>query len=194
MKCPFELLINKRFLVGLIVSGLLLSGVLFFSMPYYAMWQIKTAAEEKDSDRLATYVDFPELRKNIKVQLKADAGQVLQKRLFDSEAGSSIGNIFGGFVADQLVDLLVTPEGLERLLSGKSALNFKKQSELQPVTASSTSESTNAVKTKKRESFTWNSLGEFMVSNSAKDEEVTLVLSRQGVFSWKLTNILLPVK
>ncbi len=195
MKCPFELLLNKRFLL---ISGVLLALLLLVvsvAMPYYTLWNIKAAAEAGDTRRLASYVDFPELRKNIKIQLKGDAGKALQRRSANTDAGAFLGALFSSALADKAVDFLVTPEGLERLLQGRSNLDLQLGAPIegQSATGGNTNTSANSSAGKKR-SFTWKSMTEFMFSTGEQEKQpVTLVLSRKGLFIWKLTNVLLPV-
>jgi hypothetical protein len=197
MKCPFEFFLNKRFAwVGLaLVSGLAL--FLLLGTPYYTLWRIHSAAEAGETRKLATYVDFPELRKNIKAQLHGDAGKALQRRSANTDAGAFLGALFSSALADKAVDFLVTPEGLERLLQGRANLNLQLGISGGGSTGSPGQEPTSSGKLspKNSRSFTWKSMSEFVFSTGEKEKEpVTLVLSRRGWWSWKLTNVLLPVE
>lgn len=198
MKCPFEILTNKRFLKFGLISLTVFLCVIYFFMPYYTMWQIRTAADERNSRKLSGYVDFLELRQNLKVQLRSDAGRIFRERLGGDEENSMIGMFLTGFMGDQAVELFVTPEGLERLLQGGGSLNFKKQ-EPNPSASVTPTSSVNAVplvmEKNKNPSFSWNSLGQFAFDTGVDNKEsITLVLSRRGLFTWKVTNVLLSTE
>ncbi|NJK91653.1 MAG: DUF2939 domain-containing protein [Blastochloris sp.] len=199
-QCPFSLMLSPRFLLGLGLLGLVLFLTAYFGMPYYTLGQIKKAVDERDTKKLASHVDFPVLRENIKIQLRGEAGRALQGGGAASGEGGLLGALFTGFLADKAVDFLVTPQGLETLLQGRANLKLQKASvpAAGGTGAESAQSSTGGASlepAKPKRSFSWKSMTEFAFStNEETDQPLTLVLSRRGILGWKLTNVLLPVE
>jgi hypothetical protein len=211
MACPFEKMFCRRFLVlGGGGVGLFLL-ITFLAMPYYTLWQIKNAVDSGQAEKLAAQVDFPELRKNIKIQLKGKAGQALHRYTGNAGMASWVEAFLGSSVADQMVDFLVTPEGLIRLLRQRSDLDVSWQESFfapSVKTDSGASEGGGDVLSERldlgqawqgqdsgKNHFSWKSLSEFAFSHSQGEKKsITIVLQRRGWLSWKLTNLLLPVE
>ncbi len=79
----------------------------YFGSPRWTLWQMSQAAEARDSDRLAGYIDFPKLRKTtkaqVKAQLKAKAGQ-------GDDSLGALGAVMGLVLVDPVVEAMITPE------------------------------------------------------------------------------------
>src|SRR4051812_21734191 len=94
------------------VVGLLAAG------PYMALGNIREGIAARDQNLLAANVDFPVLRENLKVQLKAsfakamapdEGGSDFQKNL------STLGAAFTDKLTDRMVDALITPAGIAKM-------------------------------------------------------------------------------
>jgi hypothetical protein len=70
----------------------------WFGSPWWTLWRIREAAEARDSEALAAYVDFPALRASTRAQL-----------------GSRLGPL-GGLLAGPVLDRVISPEALRLAL------------------------------------------------------------------------------
>ncbi|PQA47452.1 DUF2939 domain-containing protein, partial [Amnimonas aquatica] len=98
--------------VLVLVIGYVVAG------PFLTIHQIKGALKERDKEALAERVDFPVLRTNLKEQFN--------ERLMDEMSSSQHADGFAAFgmmlaskLVDVMVDAMVTPSGIARLMSGE---------------------------------------------------------------------------
>ena len=93
----------------LIVAALVaLAAGWYFGSPRWTLWQMSRAAEARDSDRLAAYIDFPTLRETTKEQVRAQLAARVQS---GGEGGfGALGAMIGAAMIDPMVDGLITPE------------------------------------------------------------------------------------
>lgn len=84
--------------------------------PYYTVYQIKQAVEQKSSDKLAPYIDFTLLKRNLKAQLQ----DKLEQKISLSQNGSFFGSLTYN-IASQAIDSMlnrsVTPTSIITLVS-----------------------------------------------------------------------------
>ncbi|RYY79142.1 MAG: DUF2939 domain-containing protein [Moraxellaceae bacterium] len=84
--------------------------------PYYTVYQIKQAVEQKSSDKLAPYIDFTLLKRNLKAQLQ----DKLEQKISLPQNGSFFGSLTYN-VASQAIDSMlnrsVTPTSIITLVS-----------------------------------------------------------------------------
>ena len=81
----------------------------YFGSPRWTLWQLSRAAEARDSDRLAAYIDFPTLRETTKSQMKAQMAAQAQQGGGQDGFGA-LGAMIGMAMIDPMVDGLLTPE------------------------------------------------------------------------------------
>ena len=80
------------FAAALLLLLLLVAGGWWFGSPWWTLWRMREAAQARDSEALAAYVDFPALRASTRRQLR-------------------LGPV-GALLAGPAVDALVSPEAL----------------------------------------------------------------------------------
>jgi Protein of unknown function (DUF2939) len=92
------------------------SGGIYYA-PYLAIDNLKNATANRNSEALSDEIDFPSLRMSIKENVKA---QVL-KQMAGAETSTAAKMTPAQVekMVDPMVDKLVTPEGLERLIHDK---------------------------------------------------------------------------
>lgn len=110
-----------------LLAAALLLAVLFFGFlaasPYLTFYRIKQAVDAEDVQALATYVDYPALRADLKAQALAAINAELEKDKDNPLAG--LGRVFAAGAAEKMIDALITPEnivlaiGSGQLLQGK---------------------------------------------------------------------------
>jgi hypothetical protein len=80
--------------------------------PYFTLWRISNALQARDGELLASFVDWPTFRENLRSDFKAR----VTARSMNSDPNQSIGSIIGTAIglklADSVIDSLVTPETL----------------------------------------------------------------------------------
>jgi len=101
------LAVLSTILVGYVAAG-----------PFITIHQIKSAIERQDSEVLASNVDFPLLRDNLKEQLNA---LVLRGAASDAKDNmfGALGMLIASKFVETFVDSVVTPTGLASLMAGK---------------------------------------------------------------------------
>ncbi len=174
-------------LIGYVMAG-----------PFLAVYQIKGAIKERDQEALAEHVDFPVLRGNLKEQLNGQLmGEMASSKSNDAFA------MFGMMLADKLVDVmvdsLVTPASLARLMAGeKVPVRPAKGGEQDGETGGAQKSETGDQPTEQKElladaSYHFRSTSRFVARvTDRKGRPLDFVLTRDGL-SWRLTNIVLPL-
>lgn len=179
----------KRRALLIATAVLALAGL--YATPYVTLHQMRKAAAADDAPALAARVDFPALREN----LKAD----MQQRMLDrdrNERGepspaSTFGAALAGALLGPMVDALITPEALARILEGqrpvKAAIGFAKP---RPEPGSA-----DRARARLETAMGYESLNRFVfrVRHPGDDEDpIELVLHRDGLIGWKLAELRLP--
>lgn len=103
-----------------IVVLLLLASMAYVVLgPFIALYGIKQGIDENNQAKLEQYIDFPELRKNIKNKVRE---QIMDSLGFDTD---DTGNMLAQFAinfTDKLIDLgvdgAISPSGLSLIMSG----------------------------------------------------------------------------
>jgi hypothetical protein len=158
-------------------------SVWFFFTPHLAVSSMKTAAEARDTATLASYVDFPSVKESLKATLNA--------KIVSEVSGQQEENPFAALGAAMtmafigpMIDALVTPESLARMMEGEK-----------PEIGESPSEASKASDSSPEVSMAYQDFNRFLVTARQKgtDNTMTFVLSRDGIASWKLTSIQLPL-
>lgn len=164
----------------------------FYFTPHLAVSAMKSAAEAKDAAKLSDYVNFPAVKDSLKASFNAKLA---------SEVPKNNGNPFGALGAalavafiNPMIDALVTPESLAMMMKGekpKPANNsVQSPSPESEIVASKSSESDDDT------SMSYENFDRFVVTVKKKgstEEPVGLVFNRDGIFSWKLSALRLPI-
>ena len=172
---------------ALLIGAVALAAVgLFYATPYLAVQQMRAAAEARDAARLASYVDFPALRASLKSGVQARLAGSERNERGDPTPASAMGAAVAGALLGPLVDVLITPEALGRILQGQ-----------QPASAVVRIGEGEAAEAEPRlhteMGYESPSRFVFSVRKQGDDEEpVDLVLRREGLLQWKLAELRLP--
>jgi hypothetical protein len=168
----------------------------FFATPYLALWSLKAAAENQDTQTLSQYVDFPALKESLKASLRSKMTAALAKTHNDKPYG----NIVGAGVAqlavqalDPVLNAVVTPETIAALLRGQrqeSHPSNEKEASDNPLARvfPSTDEDTEI-------SARYANFDTFVITlkNGKTDQAlISFFMKRQGIASWKIAGIMLP--
>lgn len=179
---------NARQVSLFFLGGFLLFLGIFFWSPYWAIHQIQNAIERNDAKSLVQYVDFYTLQNNTKNTLKKLINTETEKNKNSNEAQHFGQLMFMAFIG-QIIEKMVTPEGLVLILKGK-VLNDT----LNPNNNIETENSTHGNESKPNNVTTithYESVNRFilMVYTDKQTTSMGFVFYREGFFSWKLADI-----
>jgi hypothetical protein len=170
-------------LVSLLVVAF---GVWFYLTPYLAVWNMRTAAVNRDAQTFCSYIDFPVFKENLKSELNA-------KMLVNMQQDQTLkDNPFSGLaltvvptIVNNMVDAYISPAGIERLFKeGARQAEQTQNVPAQTFNEEFLSESKNEINTG------YNSFSEFEVSIKPKTGEGSkLIFERRGLFGWQLVNM-----
>lgn len=167
-------------IVGAVV-GVLCAGLLYAIVsPYVVVNTMQQAMTANDADTLAEYIDFPQVRQNMKDQLNA----AMLQNMTESESDNpfaAFGLVLGGAFVEQIVDAVVTPAGLMRLMH---------DGEIDPQATPDTSADAETIVQMAYQSWDRFTVDITVPSNG---NTITIVLHRNGLWEWLVTEIRLPL-
>jgi hypothetical protein len=153
--------------------------------PYITLHQIKVAAEAGDVEALEDLVDFPSFKESIKETVKAMMAKQMTKGELRDNPFAGLGMLLATAFIDPMVDAFVSPSGIAALTSGKKP----EQPTVQKVPATKTASNNDSTnRSDVQADMGFESLSKFLVKfhSAGKEDGVTLVLKRHGLF-WKLS-------
>jgi len=171
----------KKKLIAVVLAVLLLGGAaLFYAMPYLVIWSMYQAVKTGDSAALVSHVDFPSLRGSIKSNLDQSVSNTLSK--VGMGPLGAIGARVANSLASPIIDAVVTPEGVAKMMSGQKPTAAGMSA---PAPAPSSGEDPVV-------SMGYESFGTFVVYAGRNDTgPLGLVFTRDGL-SWKLSAVRFP--
>ena len=102
-----------------LVSVIVLLVIYVFASPYLVVYQIRAATQSNDAPALAKHIDFISVRTNLKDQLNQKIAGITSQAGDDQRPFSRFGTALAGLMVDKLVDVYVTPSGMQQLMSGE---------------------------------------------------------------------------
>ena len=173
----------KKVFISLLLFLVLVSTYLGLG-PFLALYSIKESIEAKDSNQLSKNIYFPELRANLKDQINLSFSDSINKRLNDNPL-RFLAEGLADIVVDETLDVILTPDGLGRLMDGEdpsSIIRNNKKSEKKD----------SGVEVLESIEFKYQSMNRFIVFiNTVNKKQIRLHLDRFGI-RWKLVNVILP--
>lgn len=167
----------------IVLATVILAAISYIAAsPYITLHQIRTAVVERDMEAVNESVDFPQLRINLKEQIKSHMIDSVspEMNIFEALTVGLVTNLI-----EPLVELYITPASLAKLMAGKIPERDMDGSSGDPRPVSEETLLDNA-------RYTYDSFSKFSAWVPVESgEELRFVLSRHGL-SWKLTNIVIP--
>jgi predicted phage tail protein len=173
---------------SLACSALTLTGVAFYFTPHIAAHRMRAAVAAKDSATFSSYVDFPALRENVKASLAAKFDRDAAKHKVPGSLAGVGGALASAFIAP-MIDSMITPAGIALMMEGTRPQALRPRNSDAPPTAPGNAEKPEV--TTQYESF-----NRFVVTvkkKGATHEPIGLVFHRDGLISWKLSALRLPL-
>ncbi|MEA3009987.1 MAG: hypothetical protein QOJ91_1679 [Sphingomonadales bacterium] len=164
-----------------IAGALLLIAVgIYVGSPYYAIYSLRNAALEADTDELEAGVDFPAVRDSLKSQMSA---AMMTKMQNDPEMRNNpfagLGAMMMPAIVDRMVDSFVTPDGIAAMMRGQKPTDRAK-AQANPDIESRTE---------------YVNLNRFRVrlhNKKSNEDGPSLLLERRGFATWKLIKLEIP--
>lgn len=170
----------------LVAVGLLavIAGALYYG-PHWTLYRMRAAVESRDAPAFSSHVDFPALREDVKGQLMIKMASVMQKDEMKNNPFAGLGQMLAVGMVNQMVETFVSPAGVMMMMSeGKASV--QKDAPAVPPPIGSGKEAP-----KYDVSYTdWSTV---VLRSTDVSAAGAFVLKRQGLFSWKLAAVQLPV-
>ena len=184
-------------LLGITAAGAgVLLGAYYAASPWLTVNKLKEAFAKKDTRQIEKIVDFPELREDFKEVAKATVMTNAAKEL-EGNPFAALGMMIANALIDPLIDSVISPAGLQALLS-TGEMSVQPSDVLNENNSWSSKESTTeefkpspdlSVK------MNYTDLNEFKIELSNKKviaEPISLFMEREGFADWKVTGIDIP--
>ena len=188
---------RKKQLLVLAAAGTgVLLGAYYAASPWLTVNKLRQAFEKKDTRQIEKIIDFPELREDFKEVAKATVMKNAAKEL-EGNPFAALGMMMANALIDPLIDSVISPAGLQALLS-TGAMSVQPSDVLNENNSWSSKESTTeefkpspdlSVK------MNYTDLNEFKIELSNKKviaEPISLFMEREGFADWKVTGIDIP--
>lgn len=182
-----------KYFIFTVVFIFLAVGLIIYLLPFIAYYQIESAIVKRDVGTLVSYVDFDQIRGNLKAQKGQRVIKMARKDDVNEPSLADLAIIWSSLSSDQEIEKAVSTAGLYIALSGSGA-ERKKPDPIKPTPEMSSYQMVKRLIADS--SFQYGSLSKFVVS--AKDgrnryvQYFSFVFTREGVH-WRLTNVIIPV-
>ena len=160
--------------------------------PYVTLWRISSALQARDGELLASFIDWPNLRENLRSDLKAKAATRSLSANTNQNASGVIGTAIGLALIDPVINSLITPEMLRAWADSHRQTTVSPPVQSAGRALDSLSSPDNTLLSRVTYAF-FTSPTEFRVdiSDPNKQFTATTFLSFSNL-SWKLTRLILP--
>ena len=174
----------------------MLLGAYYAASPWLTVNKLKQAFEKKDTRQIEKIVDFPELREDFKEVAKATVMKNAAKEL-EGNPFAALGMMMANALIDPLIDSVISPAGLQALLS-TGEMSVQPSDVLNENNSWSSKESTTEEFNPSPDlsvKMNYTDLNEFKIELSNKKviaEPISLFMEREGFADWKVTGIDIP--
>jgi hypothetical protein len=111
--------VKQRLITIVLVVAAVGAVAWFYASPYVVVERVRRAAARGDSDTVSRHVDFGALRQSVKEALRGAMARAATKPDARDTPFAGLGIVFSASVGDALVDQMITPDGVRRLLAGR---------------------------------------------------------------------------
>jgi hypothetical protein len=193
---------KRNHLIAAGVAVLLLALAGYFASPLLALHGLRDAMKRGDADRLEKLVDFPRVREGLKADMTAMMIAEMQAdpKMRDNPF-AAIGLAIAPGLINNMIDAVVTPATFSRLASAKSFEAVAAEAPepggpAAPEPAAAPAPAAPAAPKAEEPSiddakfsYAYAGLDRF---RAAAQDGPTLVLDRNGLFSWRLVKVEFP--
>ncbi|MBN3824132.1 DUF2939 domain-containing protein [Burkholderia sp. Ac-20384] len=175
-----------------------------YASPYITLYQMRSALVDNDADSFSSYVDYPSMRESLRAQFMTMMhAKLANSPEMNGNSLADLGMMMAVGVVNQAIDTMVTPAGVMAMMAQGPA---RPAHASEPASAPEPSETahagsggnaapqTSGGKPKADYSIgykNWSTVT--ATSRKGTDDEVTFVFKRDGLWSWKLSAVNLPI-
>jgi hypothetical protein len=155
----------------------------YYYTPYQTVKEFRAAAQRGDAAALSEYIDLPSVKESLKMDLSIRIASDLSRRPGSGEF-AALGSAFAIAFVGPMVETLVTPEALALMLRGENP------------SRASTAPGATARGSDTEVRMRYEGFNAFLMSTQQQGstaDPVVLVFEREGLMSWKLAAIRLPI-
>lgn len=177
---------KRKLWVGSAVAAVVAFVGAYAMSPVFAAHALIQAGKRGDAEALGRMVDFPAFRASLKDELnQALAGEMRDQGGDAGEVLAGLGMLLAPSLVSGAVDALVTPETVGQMVrSGQAPDPTGRQT---PAKAQPEADGDDI-----HQAWGYRNLDTFAVTLTRKDRpdrRLALVMSRRGLFDWKLTGV-----
>ncbi|RPF83411.1 MAG: DUF2939 domain-containing protein [Synechococcus sp. TMED20] len=189
---------------GLISGGVLATGSYWYASPYLAVNSIREAIQQKDGSRFNQYVDYPQLREDLKAYVVTSLTQAAtEESLDDAEEGlAALGTALVIPIANTLIDSYLTSEVVKGLIEAsegdlpraqKTSANPFSVPDLQAEIAKGKQQFEKQIDQMANVEMAYVGMNQFLVSGRLEPGvKIGFEMARQGLGDWKIAGLILP--
>ncbi len=179
---------KKRVVFGLVGLALVAFVVAYAASPVLAARALVADAKSGDVEGLERRVDFPAVREDLKAQLQDRLRRELgDDRLSGSLAG--LGMLLAPALIDGAVEAVITPDAIAAIVRTAEAPDPGEAAPVPEAADPAESEDDIEVRYSYRD---LNTFGARVFDPVEPEQSVDLIMTRQGLFDWRLTRVVLP--
>ena len=192
---------KKAYVYALLTTILLLFAGFSFYSPYLAAKNMKKYAENSQTEKLNNLINYPLLKENLKNNFnKLMLEEVEKKRAASGKERNPTAEMLGAAIvsaiAGPVIDALITPDNLAKLIKNGEKPEFKLKSLKENKENKSSFDSPpkkHKIKSYYQDYYNF-VIDVFPDDKFDQEEKVSFILSRTGFFSWQLINIKFNIK
>ncbi len=173
---------NKKLLLGFgLALALIGLGVASYYSPLWTMRQLYQAAKLKEVDRLSDYVDFDAMRENFKAIVMTEIDRSMEELGDTDNPFIQFGKALAVTMVNPMVDTMVSPAALASLVSRGELPEPGKQTD-------AVLEDDKQVKF----GIDYTAWDRVKLTRTDMPDGPFMILRREGLWSWKLVNVIAP--
>ena len=189
---------------GLISGGVLATGSYWYASPYLAVNSIREAIQQKDGSRFNQYVDYPQLREDLKAYVVTSLTQAAtEESLDDAEEGlAALGTALVIPIANTLIDSYLTSEVVKGLIeSSEGDAPRAQQTSSNPFSVPDIQAEIDKGKQQFEKQIdqmadvemAYVGMNQFLVSGRLEPGvKIGFEMARRGLGDWKIAGLILP--
>ena len=189
---------------GLISGGVLATGSYWYASPYLAVNSIREAIQQKDGSRFNQYVDYPQLREDLKAYVVTSLTQAAtEESLDDAEEGlAALGTALVIPIANTLIDSYLTSEIVKGLIESsdgdapraqQTSSNPFSVPDIQAEIDKGKQQFEKQIEQMADVEMAYVGMNQFLVSGRLEPGvKIGFEMARQGLGDWKIAGLILP--
>ena len=189
---------------GLISGGVLATGAYWYASPYLAVNSIREAIQQKNGSRFNQYVDYPQLREDLKAYVVTSLTQAATEESMDDGGGelAALGTALVIPIANTLIDSYLTSEVVKGLIESsegdppraqKTSANPFTVPDIQAEIAKGKQQFEKQIDQMGDVEMAYLGMNQFLVSGRLEPGvKIGFEMAREGLGDWKIAGLILP--